>query len=259
MAWYTLLLALWLLCALALTFWFKYQIFEFLWCILHSVPLLRWMTRPIIALILFPWVFLHELSHAIIGRMGGNRIHKISVYPETVIQNGHTQIVLGYTSLEGGNPMYSGLSKIAPLFLGNLAVALLLHFGFGIRWLHMLDYPQTVLGAFLEVIIAIVSRKSFLLVFLLFAFGNGAIPSSSDWELHGIVWIATVSILVIVLSVIAAVGFDAVTEPYHMIKLLALFTMLAIQLTVVLIIDVLTYTILLFPGKWAVERYGLRD
>ena len=64
--------------------------------------------------------------------------------------------------------------------------------------------------------------------------------------------------LVITLSVIAAVGFDAATDPYHTIKLLAVLTMLAIQLTIILLLNLLTYAILLFPGKWAVARYAMR-
>jgi hypothetical protein len=259
MPWYTLFLALWLITAIVVTSWFKYKIYFFLWCILKSIPVLDWLTRPIMALMMFPWVFLHELSHALVGRMGGSRVRKIDVFPRVIVQEGSFGIVLGYTDLDRGEPIFVGLLSIAPLILGNLAVALLLRFGFGIPWLHMLDYPQTVIGAFLEVVRAILSRKSLFLIFLLFSLGNGAMPSHSDWALGSIVWIATASILVITLCVIAGVGFGAVAEPYHTIRLLAHLTMLAIQLTVVLIINMLTYAILFFPGKLAVERCGLRD
>ena len=257
MPWYTLVLALWLVTAVVLNYRLKYKIFEFLWCILQSIPILSWMTQPIIALVLFPWVFLHELCHALMGKMSGNSVHKISVYPEEVILDGVPGIRLGYTKASGGNRIFDGFFQLAPLLLGNLAVALLLNFGFGIPWLHMLDYPQTVFGAFLETVRAIVARRSFALVFLLWAFGNGAIPSQPDWRLSSILWTTTTSVLLITLSVIAAVGFDAVADPYYTIKLLAVLTMLAIQLTIVLLLNLLTYTILLFPGKRAVARYAM--
>ena len=123
----------------------------------------------------------------------------------------------------------------------------------------MLDYPQSVWGAFLETVRAIVSRRSLLLIFLLFSFGNGTMPSAPDWRLGGILWLATIGILVIVLSVTAGVGYGAVSDPYHTIKLLAVLTMLAIQLTISLILNLLAYAILLFPGQWARANLAMRN
>lgn len=138
------------------------------------------------ALILFPGVLLHELSHAFIAALLGVKIGRINIFPRRI----GNRIQLGFVPVEETDFIRASLIGAAPLFFGSLAI-----YGIGagifgtpvvIEALSRSDWWQALQG--LRMVFQ--APDMWFWAYLVFAVGNTMLPSRSDihaWPLLGIV------------------------------------------------------------------------
>lgn len=145
------------------------------------------------ALILFPGVLLHELSHWLTATILGVRTGSFSVLPKTgadgTIQLGYVEY---YKSSRLG-PIRESLIGSAPLVTGTIAVLLIA--------INVFDLPELVSSIQNENIDALVKSLSILFgtgdfliwLYLIFAISNAMMPSTSDrraWPAFALIMVA---------------------------------------------------------------------
>ena len=145
------------------------------------------------ALILFPGVLLHELSHWLTATILGVRTGSFSVLPKTgadgTIQLGYVEY---YKSSRLG-PIRESLIGSAPLVTGTIAVLLIA--------INIFDLPEFVSSIQNESIDALVKSLSILFgtgdfliwLYLIFAISNAMMPSTSDrraWPAFALIMVA---------------------------------------------------------------------
>lgn len=146
------------------------------------------------ALILFPGVLLHELSHWLTATILGVRTGSFSVLPKTgadgTIQLGYVEY---YKSSRVG-PIRESLIGSAPLVTGTIAVLLMA--------IHVFDLPALAtsiqsenIDALVDSLAILFSTGDFLIwLYLIFAISNAMMPSSSDrraWPAFALIMIAS--------------------------------------------------------------------
>ncbi len=145
------------------------------------------------ALILFPGVLLHELSHWLTATILGVRTGSFSVLPKTgadgTIQLGYVEY---YKSSRLG-PIRESLIGSSPLVTGTIAVLLIA--------INVFDLPELVSSIQNENIDALVKSLSILFgtgdfliwLYLIFAISNAMMPSTSDrraWPAFALIMVA---------------------------------------------------------------------
>ncbi len=78
------------------------------------------VAQGLFALLFFPGVFLHELSHYLMARILSVRTGRFSLLPQA-LEDGRLR--LGYVEMEESDPLRATLIGAAPLFSGLLALA----------------------------------------------------------------------------------------------------------------------------------------
>lgn len=147
------------------------------------------------ALVLFPGVFIHELSHALMAALLGVRIGRISVLPKRVGDHVH----LGFVPVESTDFVRSSLIGAAPLMSGTAVILLV--------GIHLLGTPS--LLAAMEAgqweAAAQALRQAFhapdawLWFYLIFAVGHTMLPSRADvqaWPFLAALFAAVAAVLV---------------------------------------------------------------
>lgn len=168
---------LWLLVALA--------VFIFLQRLLHRevqaffLILTRsaGVTQVLFALIFFPGVLLHELSHFLIAKLLGVQTGNFSLIPQAQPDG---KLRLGYVETASGGFVRDALIGAAPLVTGSLFVAYA-----GIYQMHLLplwDLMRSVdWGSFGATLVSVPKSPDFLLWFYLtFTISSTMMPSASD-------------------------------------------------------------------------------
>lgn len=183
------------------------------------------------ALILFPGVLLHELSHWITANLLGMRTGRFSVWPS--LQPDGT-IRLGYVEFYKDRqiaPVRESLIGGAPLIFGIGAILLIGQYVFDAEVLAdtvITGTPQAV-GMALSRVFA--TADAWIWLYLLFSISNAMMPSPSDrraWPLLGL-------ILAVLLGVLYFAGFqqamwDTLVGPVNQ---LASYLLLAFGITIV--------------------------
>lgn len=129
------------------------------------------------SLLLFPGVFLHELSHFLMARLLGVRTGRFSLLPK-VLANGNMR--LGYVETAATDPLRDTLIGAAPLISGMVVVSLLMIEPLGILPAagNLVDADWNTFWAEVQ---KLPSRPDFWLWFYLaFAVSSTMLPSSSD-------------------------------------------------------------------------------
>lgn len=129
------------------------------------------------SLLLFPGVFLHELSHFVVARLLGVRTGRFSLLPK-VMANGNLR--LGYVETAVTDPLRDTLIGAAPLISGMVVVTLL-----GINRLGILPPTESLIAGdwdtFWTAVGKLPARPDFWLWFyLVFAVSSTMLPSSAD-------------------------------------------------------------------------------
>jgi hypothetical protein len=156
------------------------------------------VTQVLFALIFFPGVLLHELSHFLSAKLLGVQTGRFSLIPQSQ-PNG--KLRLGYVETASGGFVRDALIGVAPLVTGSLFVASL-----AIQKLQILPLWDVLRsadwGAFFALLALVPSSPDFWLWFYLaFTISSTMMPSQSDrhaWLPLGIlvVGLVTASILV---------------------------------------------------------------
>jgi hypothetical protein len=150
------------------------------------------------ALILFPGVLLHEVSHWLTATLLGVRTGSFSVLPKTgadgTIQLGYVEY---YKSSRVG-PIRESLIGSAPLVTGTIAVLLIAINVFDLPALATSIQSENV-DALVEFLTILFSTGDFLIwLYLIFAISNAMMPSTSDrraWPTFALIMIAFAIVL----------------------------------------------------------------
>lgn len=131
----------------------------------------------IFSLLLFPGVFLHELSHFIMARLLFVRTGRFSLIPKA-LANG--KIRMGYVETAATDPIRDTLIGAAPLISGVVVVTAL-----GMKPLGLLPLTEMMFArdwtSFWSEVIRLPARPDFWLWFyLVFAVSSTMLPSSAD-------------------------------------------------------------------------------
>jgi hypothetical protein len=151
---------------------------------LHGVSLLAtgradWAVI-VYAVILFPGVLLHEVSHWLAATLLGVRTGKMSLIPrrqkDGTLQLGYVEY---YKSSKVG-PIRESLIGAAPLITGTLAILLI-----GLRIFGVTELAAAVQTGDLDILAAALTELFatpfiFLWIYLIFAISNAMLPSRSD-------------------------------------------------------------------------------
>ena len=130
------------------------------------------------ALPLMPGILLHEVSHAVMARLLGVRVGRVSVRPRLTKE----RIQLGFVPVEETDPVRASLIGLAPLLTGSAVILLIGYLGFGIggvqraltdgAWMRLVTHLVGVMKA----------PDVWIWAYVIFAISNTMLPSQSDRE-----------------------------------------------------------------------------
>lgn len=185
---------------------------------LHGIALLltgnkQWAV-VLYAIILFPGVLLHELSHWFTAKILFVRTGKFSVIPKSTA-DGTVQLgFVEYYKTPNVGPVRESLIGSAPLITGTAAVLLICFYIFDAPALSTAAVSRD-FDTLSEALLDLFETPDFLLwLYLLFAISNAMMPSRSDrraWPLFALIMI--VFGLVLVLLGLADVFVDRLVGP----------------------------------------------
>jgi hypothetical protein len=158
-------------------------------------------TQVIFAIIFFPGVLLHEISHFITAKLLGVRTGRFSLLPQ-VQANG--KLRLGFVETDSGGFIRDALIGVAPLVTGSLfvAYAAIVQMQLLPLWglIHNADW-----GDFWTVLISIPNSPEFWLwFFLTFTISSTMMPSQSDR--HAWLPLGLLTLGLVLLAVLAGAG-----------------------------------------------------
>lgn len=193
------------------------------------------------ALPLFPGVALHELSHALAGRVVGVEVGRISLKPAR--KGGRIQ--LGFVPMRETGPLKTAFIGLAPLLTGGLAILLIGHEALHLQTLGSaivaVDGPGVVAGLRQ----ALEAPNAWVWAYLAFAISNTMLPSRSDMR----AWPVIVLFLALAAGVVALLGGgDNLGGP-----LAATLRWLAVGCALLLLVD-LPFALAIFGVEKALER-----
>ena len=188
----------WLLVILGPLLFFNQRLQLELQAALFAIPRSQPVTLTVFAILLFPGVFLHELSHWLAARLLGIRTGRFSLTPQVLPGN---TLRLGFVEMAASDVPREALVGAAPLFAGGLAVAWI-----SLRQLQAAALTEALasgqLGVFFSRLQALPSQPDFWIWFyLVFAISGTMFPSASDRR----AW------LPVAIAVLALVGLVALS------------------------------------------------
>jgi hypothetical protein len=152
------------------------------------------------ALPLMPGILLHELSHALVAKLLGARVGRVSIRPKLADE----RIQLGFVPVEETDVIRASLIGLAPLLTGSAVILLIGYLAFDIDAMQQAfteaDWASLV-ASFAGVQKA---PDIWLWLYLIFAISNTMLPSQSDRQS----WTPVILFLVlaVVLAWIAGLG-----------------------------------------------------
>lgn len=230
-----------------------------LWLAIALVPLLlleRWIHRHLqgvalllvndpevavwlYALPLLPGVVLHEVSHALAGRLLGVRVGRISLRPART----GGRIQLGFVPVERTGPLRTALIGLAPLLVGCLALLLIGFWGLrlGPAGQALASGDGAALWAGLQQ--ALHAPDAWVWAYLAFAVANTMLPSRSDMR----AWPVVLLFLLLVALAVGASG-NALDGP-----LSSALRWLAVACGLTVLVD-LPFALLILGAEKGLER-----
>ncbi|MBN1878247.1 MAG: hypothetical protein JXA33_28770 [Anaerolineae bacterium] len=128
------------------------------------------------ALLLFPGVCLHEVSHAVVAAILGVKIGRINIFPKRI----GNRIQLGFVPVQETDFLRASLIGAAPLLSGSAVVVAVGHFVFGtpdvVTALSIGDWFAALRG----LRAAFNTPDVWIWAYLVFTIGNTMLPSRSD-------------------------------------------------------------------------------
>lgn len=156
------------------------------------------------ATLLFPGVALHEISHALIARLLGVRVRKMSLLPA---REGD-RIRLGFVELERMDVARSSLVGAAPLIIGTLALGGIGLVVFNSARLNAAFLAGDLNGILAQLAAAFQAPDAWVWFYLVFAIANSMPPSPSDMQS----WPPVIIFLAVVVVAALALGGEALAR-----------------------------------------------
>lgn len=201
------------------------------------------------AIILFPGVLLHELSHWLVATLLGVRTGSLSLFPRRTPDG---SLRLGYVEYYRGktlDPIRESLIGGAPLIAGTIVILLI---GFNI--FGVVDFAEAVRSGDIDTItyaLANLFQTKYILlwIYLIFAISNAMMPSKSDRR----AWPAFIVAMLILSAIVYLLGIQSalasgLTEP-----ILTVFSYLGIALSIAIGVD-LIFMLVLFLLEATISR-----
>jgi len=204
------------------------------------------LTQTVFAIIFFPGVLLHELSHFVSAKLLGVQTGKFSLFPQAQPDG---KLRLGYVETASGGFLRDALVGAAPLVTGSLFVA-----AAAIYALHLLPLWDFVrLGewsGFWAGLAAVPKAADFWLWFYLtFTVSSTMMPSASDRH----AWLP----LGISFGVLVAVAILAGAGPWMLEHLAPLFNSFLRALALIFGLSGVIHVVLILPF-WLLHRLSAR-
>lgn len=156
------------------------------------------------ALVLFPGVLLHELSHWITAKLLGVRTGGFSILPKTGPEGSIQLGAVEYYKTPSVGPIRESLIGSAPLVTGTAVVLLITFRIFDVNALAAAIQTGQV-DQLTEALTALFATNDFLVwLYLLFAISNAMMPSASDRR----AWPAFAAIMVVFALVLVLLGLQ---------------------------------------------------
>jgi hypothetical protein len=130
------------------------------------------------ALPLMPGILLHEVSHALVAKLLGVRVGRVSVRPKLKDE----RIQLGFVPVEETDIVRSSLIGLAPLLTGSAVILLIGYLSFGIGGLQRAFVDGGWASLIARVIELVRTPDVWLWAYFIFAISNTMMPSQSDRE-----------------------------------------------------------------------------
>lgn len=130
------------------------------------------------ALPLMPGILLHELSHALMAKLLGVRVGRVSVRPRVADE----RIQLGFVPVEASDVVRASLIGLAPLLVGSAAILAIGYLVFGIGGLREALGDGSLSDLARHFVAMLHTPDVWLWAYLIFAISNTMLPSQSDRE-----------------------------------------------------------------------------
>ena len=150
------------------------------------------------ALPLLPGIFLHEMSHALVARLLGVRVGRISVRPKLAKQ----RIQLGFVPIEQTDVIRASLIGLAPLLMGSAVILMIGYFVFDIGAMRETIPTITPTDLLQQLRDMLRTPDLWFWAYLIFAIGNTMLPSRSDRQ----AWTPVLLFLLLLGVLVWAVG-----------------------------------------------------
>ncbi len=179
------------------------------------------------AILLFPGVTLHELSHALSAALLGVKIGGISLLPQQ--KQGHIQ--LGFVPVEETDFLRASCIGAAPLLIGSAVIIAIGYSVFGTPAVLSSLATGNWWGALQGLRHALHAPDAWVWAYLIFAIGNTMLPSRSDthaWPLLGAVLVfgGTIIVLAGAGALLLKTLSQLLTGAVHWVILLGVSTLL---------------------------------
>lgn len=138
----------------------------------------REMAVVLYALPLMPGILLHEISHAVVAKLLGVRVGRVSVRPKLT----NERIQLGFVPVEETDPVRASLIGLAPLLTGSGVILLIGYLFFGIGGVQRAFVEGSWTGLIARFVEMVRAPDVWLWAYLIFAVSNTMLPSRSDRE-----------------------------------------------------------------------------
>ncbi|MFH2038941.1 MAG: hypothetical protein ABIJ65_05845 [Chloroflexota bacterium] len=189
------------------------------------------------ALVFFPGVFLHELSHLVVARLVGVRTGRFSLIPRSKA-DGHLQ--LGFVETSQTDWVRASLIGAAPLIAGGLFIAFVANFQMDLPLLWDILLKGQ-FDLFWMGIIALPNLHNFWIWFYLtFVVSSTMLPSPSDRQ----AWMPLILVIFLLIGLAVLVGagswmFESLAPPINsLLRSLAILFGISVIVHIVLLIPV---------------------
>lgn len=130
------------------------------------------------ALPLMPGILVHEFSHALMAKLLGVRVGRVSVRPRLADE----RIQLGFVPVEESDAVRASLIGLAPLLIGSAAILVVGYLAFGIGALEEALGEGSLPGLAHHFVTMLDTPDLWLWAYVIFAISNTMMPSQSDRE-----------------------------------------------------------------------------
>jgi len=224
-------LFIWLIVTLYLVHKFKWKMIFALWRVFRSLPLIGCAATAFVGLIFLPGTVLHEFSHALLARLIGWEVTDFSLRPKKDEQ----RLELGHVRSEGKHAFFAGLTGLAPLLIGSLVVFAILRYGLGMESSPLHEGMPQALETVYHTGQSLIQKP--LLIYVLFVFGNSALPSAEDYK-YLVPALMMLLALGLTVYVVGSHTISGLSDPEWWLRNLS---MLIVAFSVVLLLDIVLF------------------